>query len=127
MDILSESITELRKGEFDKVTIKKLQLNKRQVYDELITVFIKSANKITNKLNFLNKNASDAVSKYNQLKLEFDNNKFHQDLTNIQLDGRLTTGLSEFIEFYEKTTSTVDEALLQNRKTIVLYIMAILL
>ena len=35
-DILSRNITELRKGDFDKVTTKTLQLNETQVTDELI-------------------------------------------------------------------------------------------
>ena len=39
--ILSKNITELRKGDFDKVTTKSLQLNKIQVNEELINEFIK--------------------------------------------------------------------------------------
>ena len=38
-----------------------------------------------------------------------------------------TTGLRKFREVNEKTTSTVDEALIRNRKAIVQYIIAILL
>ena len=38
-----------------------------------------------------------------------------------------TTGLKEFNEFNKKTNSTVDEALLKNEKTIVQYIVAIIL
>ena len=41
IDILSENITEQRKGGFDKVTIKTLQLNKIQVNEELINEFFK--------------------------------------------------------------------------------------
>ena len=40
IDILSKNITELRKGEFDKVTTKTLQLNETRVNDELIKEFI---------------------------------------------------------------------------------------
>ena len=40
IDILSRIITELRKGDFDKVTTKTLQLNETQVNDELINEFI---------------------------------------------------------------------------------------
>ena len=36
IDILSKNITKLRKGEFDKVTTKILQLNETRVNDELI-------------------------------------------------------------------------------------------
>ena len=36
IDILSKNITELRKGDFDKVTTKTLQLNETQVNEELI-------------------------------------------------------------------------------------------
>ena len=42
--ILSRNITELRKGDFDKITTKTLQLNETQINDELINVFIESAN-----------------------------------------------------------------------------------
>ena len=37
-DILSKNVTELRKGEFDKVTTKTLQLNETGVNDELISL-----------------------------------------------------------------------------------------
>ena len=98
IDILSTNITELRKDDFDKVTTKNLQLNKIQVNEELINNFIKSANEVTNTVNFCNKVASDTMSKYNQLKLVIDNNKFNQNITNIHLDGMFTTGLKEFEE-----------------------------
>ena len=39
-DVLSKNITEIRKGDFDKVTIKSLQLNKIQVNEKLIIEFI---------------------------------------------------------------------------------------
>ena len=47
IDILSRNITELRKGDFDKVTTKTLQLNEAQVNEELINEFIESANDVT--------------------------------------------------------------------------------
>ena len=47
------------------------------------------ANKLTevetNIVHFGNKVSADTISKYNELKLEFDNNKFNQSITNIQL------------------------------------------
>ena len=58
-DFLSKNITELRKGEFDKVTTKTLQLNETQVNDELINEFIESANEVTNTVNFCDKVAAD--------------------------------------------------------------------
>ena len=127
IDILIRNITELRKGDFDKVTTKTLQLNETQVNDELINEFIESTNEVTNTVKFCNKVAADTISKYNQLKQEFDNNKFNQNITNIQLDEMFTTGLKEFKEVNEKTNSFIDEALLKNKRTIVQYIIAILL
>ena len=62
-DILSRNITELRKGDFDKVTAKTLQLNETRVNDELINEFIESANEVTNTVNFCNKVAADTISK----------------------------------------------------------------
>ena len=98
IDILRRNITELRKGEIDKVTTKTLQLNETQVNEELINAFIESANEVTNTVKFSNKVAADTISKYNQLKQEFDNNKINQNITNIQLDDMFTTGLKEFKE-----------------------------
>ena len=98
IDILSRNITELRKGDFDKVTTKTLQLSETRVNDELINEFIESTNDVTNTVNFCNKIAADIISKYNQLKQEFDNNKFNQNITNIQLDDMFTTGLYDFKE-----------------------------
>ena len=46
INISSRNITELRKGDFDKVTTKTLQLNETQVNDELINEFIESANEV---------------------------------------------------------------------------------
>ena len=96
-----------------------MQLNKIQVNEELINVFVKSANEVTNTVNFCNEVASDTISKYNQLKQEFDDNKLNQSITNIHLDDMIATGLKEYNEINNKTNSTVDEALLKNKKTIV--------
>ena len=95
IDILSRNITELRKGDFDKVTTKTLQLNETQVNEELINEFIESTNEVRNTVKFCNKVAADTISKYNQLKQEFDNNKFNQNITNIHLDEMFTNGLRE--------------------------------
>ena len=116
IEILSRKITELRKGDFDKVTTKTLQLNETQVNGNLIEEFIKSANEVTNVVNFCNKVAADTISKYNQLKQEIDNNKFNQNVTNIHLDDMFTNGLREMKE-YNKSL----------RGVIVIYIISILL
>ena len=109
-------MTEIRKGEFDKVTTKALQLNETQVNDELIKEFFESANEVTNTVNFCNKVAADTISKYNQFKQEFDNNKFNQNFFNIHLDDMFTNGLREMKE-YNKSL----------RNVIVQYIIAMLL
>ena len=98
-DILSRNITELRKGDFDKVTPKTLQLNETQVNEELINELIESTNEVRNTVKFCNKVAADTISKYNQLKQEFDNNKFNQNITNIHLDEMFTNGLREMKEY----------------------------
>ena len=116
IDILSKNITELRKGEFDKVTTKTLQLNETQVNDELIKEFIESANEVSNTVKFCNKVAADNISKYNQLKQDFDKIKFNQNITNIHLDDMFTNGLREMKEYNESL-----------RKVIVQYIIAIFL
>ena len=54
-------------------------------------------------LTFVIKVACDTISKYNQLKLQIDNNKCNQNITNIQLDDMFTSGLKEFEEVNEKT------------------------
>ena len=108
LDILNKNITELRKGEFERVTTKTLQLNETQLKDELINEFIESTNEVRNNVKFCNKVAADTISKYNQLKQEFDNNKFNQNITNIQLDEMFTTGLKEFKEVNKKTNSFID-------------------
>ena len=79
------------------------------------------ADEITNK-KFCNKIAGDTISKYNQLKLEIDNNQFNQNITNIHIADMFTTGLKKLKEIYKKTNSTVDEGFLKNKKTIVQYI-----
>ena len=116
LDILSRNITELRKGDFDKVTTKTLQLNETQVNEELINEFIESTNEVRNTVKFCNKVATETISKYNQLKHEFDNNKVNQNITNIHLDEMFTNGLREMKE-YNKSL----------RGVIVQYIIAILL
>ena len=83
IDILSKNITELRTDDFDKVTTKTLKLNKIQVNEELIKEFNKSTNEATNTVRLCNEFASDAITKYNQLKQEFDKYKFNQNITNI--------------------------------------------
>ena len=116
IDILSRNITQLRKVDFDKVTTKTLQLNETQVNEELINEFIESTNEVRNTVKFCNKVAADTISKYNQLKQEFDNNKFNQNISNIHLDEMFTNGLREMKE-YSKSL----------RAVIVQYIIAILL
>ena len=127
IDILRRNINELRKGDFDKVPNKTLQLNETQVNEEQINEFIESTNEVRNTVKFCNKVAADTISKYNQLTLEFDNNKFNQNITNIQLDEMFTTGLKKFKEVNKNTNSFIDEAFLKNKRTIVQYIIAILL
>ena len=45
-DILTKNITELRKGDNDKATTKRLQINKIQVNEELINGFVKRQTKL---------------------------------------------------------------------------------
>ena len=52
IDILRRNTTEKRKGEFDKVITKRLQLNETQINDELINEFIESTNEVTNTVKF---------------------------------------------------------------------------
>ena len=99
IDILRRNITELRKGDFDKVTTETLQLNETQVNEELINEFIESTNEVRNTVKFCNKVAADTISKYNQLKQEFDNNKSNQNITNIHLDEMFTNGQREMKEY----------------------------
>ena len=114
--ILGKKVTELRKTEFDKVTTKTLQLNETRVNDKLINEFIESANEVTNTVKFCNKVDADIISKYNQLKPDFDNNKFNQNFLITHLDDMFTNGLRE-MKKYKKSF----------RKVILQYIIAILL
>ena len=79
------------------------------------------------KRDILSRNITELRKGHNQLKLEIDNNKFNQNITNIQLNEMFTTGLKVFKEVNKKTNSFIDEALLKNKKRIVQYIIAILL
>ena len=49
-----------------------------------------------NKTDILSRNITELIKGHNQLKLEVDNNKFNQNINNIQLDEMFTTGLKEF-------------------------------
>ena len=108
LDILSKNITEQRKCKFEEDTIGRLNaniiglpsstINGDTVWIDGDTVELVSldssnistiANKLaeieTNIVHICNKVSADTISKYNELKLEFDNNKFNQSITNIQL------------------------------------------
>ena len=60
---------------------------------ELVTLNSSNISTLTNKIieietnivHFGNKVSADTISIYNELKMEFDNNKFNQSITNIQL------------------------------------------
>ena len=116
IDILSENISELRKVEFDKVTTKTLQLNETRVIDELINEFIESANEVRNTVKFCKEIAADTISKNNQLKQEFNNNKFNQNITNIHLDYMSTNGLRETKEY----NKSLRKVIVQHRFAILL-------
>ena len=121
IDILSKNITELRKGKFEEVTIDQLianiiglpssTTNGDTIWIDGDTVELVSlnssnistlANKLTeietNIVHFGNKVSADTISKYNELKVEFDNKKINQSITNIQLGDACVDG-----EVYEKT------------------------
>ena len=108
IDILSRNITELRKGKFEENTFDRLNANiiglpsstsnGDTVWIDGDTVELVSlnssnittlANKVTeietNIVHFANKISADIISKSNELKVEFHNNKFNQSITNIQL------------------------------------------
>ena len=72
--------------------------------------------RLIKKTDILSKNITELRKRHNQLKLEIDNNKFNQNITNIQLNEMFTTGLKEFREVNKKTNSFIDEALLKNIK-----------
>ena len=80
-----------------------------------------------NKIDILTRNITELRKGHIELKLEVDNNKFNQNITNIQLDDMFTTRLKEFKEVNKKTNFFIDEALLKNKKRIVQYKIAILL
>ena len=105
---LSENISELRKGEFEEVTTDQLNANIIGLPSsttngdsvwidgdtvELVSLNSSNISTLANKLteietkivHFGNKVSADTISKYNELKMEFDNNKFNQSNTNIQL------------------------------------------
>ena len=107
--ILSKNITELRKGKFEEVTIGRLNANiiglpsstingDDTVWiddDKVQLISLNSSNISTmaSKLSEIetiivhicNKVSADTISKNNELKVEFDNNKFNQSITYIQL------------------------------------------
>ena len=56
-----------------------------------------------NKKDILSRNITKLRKGHNQLKLEIDNNKFNQNITNIQLGEMFTTGLKEFKEVNKKS------------------------
>ena len=108
IDILSKNIAELRKGKFEEITIDRLNVNSIGLPSSTIngdTVWIDGdtielvslnssnistiASKLseieTNIVHICNKVSADTISKYNELKVEFDNNKFNQSITNFQL------------------------------------------
>ena len=108
IDILSRNITELREGNFEEVTngqlnaniivLRSSTTNGDTVWIDGDTVELVSlnssnistlANKLTeiktNIVHFGNKASADTISKYIEIKVEFDNNKFNQSITNIQL------------------------------------------
>ena len=108
IDILSKNITELKKVKFEEITIDRQNansiglpsstINGKTVWIDGDTVELVSLNSSnistiasklseieTNIVHFANKISADTISKYNELKVEFDNNKFNQSITNIQL------------------------------------------
>ena len=58
-----------------------------------------------NKTVILSRNITESRKGHNQLKLEIDNIKFNQNITNIQLDEMFATGLKKLKEVNKKTNS----------------------
>ena len=108
IDILSKNITELRKGKLEEVTTDQLSADiiglqsSTTIGDtvwidgdtvELVSLSSSNVSTLANKLSeietnivhFCNKVSADTISKYNELKVELDNNKFNQSITNIQI------------------------------------------
>ena len=104
VDILSKNITELGKGKFEEVAIANIiglqssTTNGDTVWIDGDTVELVSHNSSnistlaselseikTNIVHICNKVSADTISKYNELKVEFDNKKFNQSITIIQL------------------------------------------
>ena len=119
IDILSKNTTELRKGKFEEVTIGQLNANiiglpssttnGDTVWIDGDTIELVSlnssnistlANKLTeietNIVHFGNKVSADTISKYNELKVQFDDNTFNQLITNIQLVMRVLIDGEDF-------------------------------
>ena len=90
IDILSKNITELRKGKFEEVTFDQLIANIIGLPSSTSngdTVWIDGDTvELVSIVHFANKISANTFTKYNELKVEFDNNKFNQSITNIQLE-----------------------------------------
>ena len=108
IDILSKNITELRKDKFEEVTIGQLNANIIGLPSsttngdtvwidgdtvDLVSLNLSNISTLSNKLteietniaHICNKVSADTISKYNELKVEFDSNKFIQTISNIAL------------------------------------------
>ena len=108
IDIVSKNINELRRGKFEEVTIGQLNANSIGLPSsttngdtvlidgdivELVSLNSSNISTLANKLtevetnivHFGKKVFADTISKYKELKVEFDNNKFNQSVNNIQL------------------------------------------
>ena len=107
LNILSKAITELRKGDFEKFTTGQLNANiiGSQSYTtnddtewiddktvELVSLISSNISTLASKLTEIENNIvrfgkeiANTIAYYNELKLEFDNKKFHKTITNIQL------------------------------------------
>ena len=110
IDILSKNITEPRENyEFEEVTTVQLNANiiglpssttnggtvwiGGDTVEQLVSLNSSNLSTLANKLteietkivHFVNKVSDDTLSKYKELKVEFDNNNFNQSIANIQL------------------------------------------